>query len=82
MYGYLITSKANGNSIFLPAAGYRDGSSLNDGGKDGDYWSRTLGTSFTSRAYSLYFYSGYIGTYIYDRYGGQSIRPVRRLPRK
>ena len=30
-YGWLITSKLNGTSIFLPAAWYRRGSSLNDG---------------------------------------------------
>ena len=37
--GYKVTSKSNGNSIFLPAAGCRDDSSLNDAGSYGDYWS-------------------------------------------
>ena len=36
--GYTVTGP-NGNSIFLPAAGCRDDSSLNDAGSYGDYWS-------------------------------------------
>ena len=76
-YGWLITSKLNGNSIFLPAAGYRRGSSLYDGGSSGYYRSRTLSTSDTSYAYLLYFDSGNIVTASYYRFTGQSIRPVR-----
>ncbi|MBR0526149.1 MAG: Ig-like domain-containing protein [Prevotella sp.] len=75
--GRKITSNTNGNSIFLPAAGYRDNSSLFDGGSGGDYWSRTLYSDGPSIAWGLYFHSG--GVYTSDyRYYGQSVRPVRR----
>ena len=40
--GYKVTSKTNGNSIFLPAAGYRYNSSLYDAGSYGYYWSSSL----------------------------------------
>ena len=45
--GYRITSKKSGytsNSIFLPAAGWRDGTKLNGVGENGWYWSSTLYT--------------------------------------
>ena len=75
--GRLITSKSNGNSIFLPAAGDRSGSSLEYPGS-GYYWSRTLHESYPSHAWSLYFYSSSIdaGTG-YSRFYGYSVRPVR-----
>ena len=38
--GYLVEG-TNSNSIFLPAAGYRYGSSLYRAGTSGDYWSST-----------------------------------------
>ncbi len=79
VYGRKITSKSNGNSIFLPETGYRDGSSLNRGGSSSYYWSRTLYTSGASHAYALYFDSINIYTNIsYNRYNGRSVRPVRK----
>lgn len=81
VYGRLITSLANGNSLFLPAAGWRSNSSLNDTGSYGYYWSRSLTTSNTSDAYYLYFYSSSINTnggYSYRSFG-RSVRPVRAL---
>ena len=41
--GYLVTSTINGESIFLPAAGFYKGSSLVDAGTGGVYWSKTAG---------------------------------------
>lgn len=38
--GYTVTGP-NGNSIFMPASGYRYGSSLLYEGTDGDYWTAT-----------------------------------------
>ena len=76
--GRKITSKKNGNSIFLPAAGYRYNSSLNSGGSFGYYWSRTLSSvnpDYLARY--LYFYSNLTDTSISSRYVGQSVRPVR-----
>ena len=75
--GRKITSKSNGNSIFLPAAGYRSDASLYDVGSYGHYWSRSLETYGSNYARSLYFRSGYISTYDDYRYCGQSVRPVR-----
>ena len=80
VYGRRITSKSNGNSVFLPAAGCRDDTGLNDDGRDGNYvWSRSLSTSHSSCAYGLYFVSGYIVWGEYGRVRGQSVRPVRVL---
>ena len=77
VYGRKITSKSNGNSIFLPAAGYRSDTSLNYAGGDGNYWSRSLYTSGSIYAYSLNFYSSNIYKYYNYRCWGQSVRPVR-----
>ena len=74
--GYKVTSKKNGNSIFLPAAGWRNGTSLNRQGPFGFYWSSTPHESNSDSAYSLYFFSGYHYTYWYYRFYGQSVRPV------
>ena len=73
--GRLFTA-ANGNSLFLPAAGYRDDSSLNDAGSYGDYWSSSLYTGYSLFAWRLYFYSG--DTYVdgNNRFYGFSVRPV------
>jgi hypothetical protein len=76
-YGRKITSKSNGNSIFLPAAGCRDATSLIDAGSDGYYWSRSLDAGNSGSACSLYFDSSKIGTGSCSRYSGQSVRPVR-----
>ena len=80
IYGRKITSKMpgyTGNSIFLPAAGFRLGSSLHDAGSYGDYWSRTRDVSNTNYALSLGFGSGGISAYNEYRSCGQSVRPVR-----
>ena len=75
--GHKITSKSNGNSVFLPAAGYRYVTSLYDAGSYGVYWSRSLKTSYSSYAYRLYFYSFSVNWLNDDRYYGRSVRPVR-----
>ena len=75
--GRKITSKTNGNSVFLPAAGYRDGSSLNGAGSYGDYWSRALGESHPGNAWFLGFNSSDILTNDNGRNYGKSVRPVR-----
>ena len=74
--GYKVTSKKNGNSIFLPAAGWRSGTSLNYQGTDGYYWSSTPRESLSSEACYLYFDSGSHFTNWSDRNDGQSVRPV------
>ena len=71
--GYKITSK-NGNSIFLPAAGERDGSSLDYAGKLGYYWSSTPDESAAQGAYRLS--SGHRCVIWSGRESGRSVRPV------
>ena len=77
-----ITSKSNGNSIFLPAAGSRGGTSFDYVGKYGYCWSRSLHTSYSDYAYVLRFEASSIYTYKYDRSYGRSVRPVRILKNK
>ena len=74
--GYKVTSKVNGESIFLPAAGCRSGTSLYDVGSEGDYRGSTPHESNTYGAYSLYFSSGTRHGVWTGRYGGHSVRPV------
>ena len=73
--GYLVTG-STGNSIFLPAAGWRRGSLLYDREGDGGYWSSTPRESRTQYAYNLYFYSSYHYTDWSGRYDGRTVRPV------
>ena len=76
--GYKVTSKKNGNSIFLPAAGYRDGSSLYRQGEFGGYWSSTPHESDTGNAYHPGFHmGGHDVDVVWDvRYFGHAVRPV------
>lgn len=76
--GRKITSKSNGNSIFLPAAGYRDDTGLYYAGSNGNYWSRSLYSSSPSDANILLFQSSGIYWSFNSRYCGRSVRPVRR----
>ena len=74
--GYKVTSKTNGNTIFMPAAGYRYGTSVYDVGSYGNYWSSSL-TGFSSDfAYYLVFYSGNVFWYYSYRYYGRTVRAV------
>ena len=75
--GRKITSKSNGNSIFLPAAGYRYGTSLNDAGSAGYYLSSSLYPSGSSRTYYLGFHSDYWSWGNGGRNYGRSVRAVR-----
>ena len=73
--GYKVTGP-NGNSIFFPAAGYRNGSSLYFDGNYGYYWSSTPLGYYDNGAYRLYFYSDGPDVGNYDRNFGRSVRPV------
>jgi len=78
--GRRFTDKANGNSIFLPAAGYRGGSNgtILDFGTNGDYWSSLRYQYDASYAYGLLFNSSYVGLsdYVHYKTNGFSVRPV------
>lgn len=73
--GYMVTSKKTGNSIFLPAAGYRSETFISSVGQTGFYWASTLLNSVnSSSSYAWMVYMADRGNSA--RYLGQSIRPV------
>ena len=74
--GYKVTSNINGNSIFLPAAGYIDGSKQYLNGSALAYWSSSLDTDLPLCAWTLDYVSSGIRTYGNLRYCGFSVRPV------
>ena len=72
--GYKVTG-TNGNSIFLPAAGYREKTDLKF--SESYYWSSSLNyLSSSSSAWYVFFYSSNVGRSYGSRYRGQSVRPV------
>ena len=74
--GRRFTSKTNGNSIFFPAAGNYNGTSLGSRGTYGHYWSASFYGS--SDAYYLRFSSGLVSPQNYgSRYLGFSVRAVQ-----
>lgn len=72
--GYKVTG-SNGNSIFLPAAGYRYRSSLLNAGSSGYYWSASPYSS-SYGACNLCFSSDYFDWLSYYCYYGHAVRPV------
>ena len=71
--GYMITGP-NGNSIFLPAAGWRYGAGGGD--SDGAYWSGTFHENFSDGAYGLFFYSYDHRVEYGPRVHGRTVRAV------
>ena len=65
-------------SGFLPAAGYRNGSELNDAGSWGYYWSSSLNTADTANARNLNFNSDEHDWNNNNRFYGFPVRPVRQ----
>ncbi len=74
--GYVVKSKVNGNSIFLPAAGYRSGTSLNRVGSYGLYWSSTPSVVSNTTAYCVFFSKRSADGFRNARCNGRSVRPV------
>ncbi len=84
--GFLITSTVSGftdKSIFLPADGYREGTTLKDSGTAGYYWSSTIWSDdrcayirkISNQTSNGVYYLG--RTNLTRAYGG-SVRPVRK----
>ena len=68
--------EANG-AVFLPAAGLRGGTTVNNAGSYGYYWSSTSHVSNADRAYYVYFgSSNFVPANSYGRYYGSSVRLV------
>lgn len=75
--GRLLTSKTNGNTLFIPAAGYANNSSMKNVDSYGCVWSSTLFASITYRAWGLNFdSSGQNVNYLYCHCQGCSVRGV------
>ena len=76
MYGMRFTSRVNGNSIFFPAAGFYDGTSLGNRGTLGYYWSSSYYSA--ASAYYLNFNSSTVNPQNYNnRRDGFSVRAVQ-----
>lgn len=81
--GYLVTSRINGNSIFLPTAQFWETTFATGDSGCGRYWLSSLYTGYTADskyAYRLSIrppsFSPYRDWDWYERYAGLSIRPV------
>jgi hypothetical protein len=73
--GCLLTGP-NGNSIFLPAAGYRDGSEINNTGLYGYYWENSLVPNYSFAAWRILIRSSGSNFSLLNRSFGLSVRPV------
>ena len=78
--GYNVKSRVNGNSIFLPAAGYCRDADVKSKGDVGYYWSSSLDGSNSSYAFCLGFDENDNGRYGYYRFYGRTVRPVCGAP--
>ena len=75
--GCLVTSNINGNSIFLPAAGYyNDDNNLIASGEEGGYLSSYADDLNGSYSRTRFDQTGLIPKYSYPRYYGLPVRPV------
>lgn len=72
----LLFTAPNGNTIFLPAAGYRRDE--RDTQDRGYYWSNQLHPDYQNTARQFYFCSEYHEMNYYERFCGQTVRPVRK----
>ena len=76
VYGCLLTSNYNGNSIFLPAAGCKLNTSVYNAETYCFYWSSSLDTSSSDSAMAMFYSIDEMGRDDASRYGGPTIRPV------
>ena len=68
----------NGNTLFIPAAGYFNGTSHRIVGSNCVLWSSSLGSEHAN-AWKLYFGSGNIGVDYSNRFFGYSVRAIKRI---
>lgn len=70
------TALQEAGAVFLPAAGFRNGTTVGGAGASGDYWSSSA--SSDTNAFDLNFLAGYLyPEYSYNRYFGFSVRLVQ-----
>lgn len=79
--GRLFTA-SNGNSIFLPATGYRNDGNVYNVGSSGFYWSNSLDMARSNNAWYFCFDPNYFYMNSFYRRYGSSIRPVLSISRK
>lgn len=73
--GYLVTGP-NNETVFIVAAGFKQGAEAEYIGDYGDYWSSTVVPDLVGAACSLGYSSKAYGRRRYARFAGRSIRPV------
>ena len=74
--GLYLQSKINGNRLFFACSGNGDGTSWNNRGSGGLYWSASFNSARHAR--NLYFFSGGVyPQYSNYRYDGFAVRPVQ-----
>ena len=76
--GYVVKSKINGNSIFMPCAGYKMDNNINGRGKEGSYFTSTLHERMPEDCYDIYLSIGGSVQWCMpsSRMLGRVIRPV------
>ncbi|MBO5978601.1 MAG: InlB B-repeat-containing protein, partial [Bacteroidales bacterium] len=74
--GYKVQSKINGNAIFLPLAGHRQGDSYFNVNESARYWSNTRSNQYSYNAYLLDLRLTSKGISDFERCLGYNIRPV------
>lgn len=75
--GYLVTSKTNGKSVFLPAAGFYLAHDIFGTGSAGYYWSSSLYSDSPRLARFGHYDSDEVYIFVRgSRFSGQSVRPV------
>ncbi len=75
-YGCLFTSKQNGNTLFLPAAGYIEGNGIFDDEEMGYYWTADVCPYDDNTAWYLKFVGPHLQLRTHYRMHGFSIRAV------
>ena len=76
--GYLVKSKNNTNSLFLPVTDYYSNGEIYNQGNLGYYWTRTLHETSSYKAYYFFFYTSSNRESTYgERYSGFAVRAVR-----
>ena len=77
VYGMKVVGP-NGNSIFLPASGYRKGKLILDQGKYGHYWSGTLTNDYGHYSFEMCFANnGNYWAFNHRNWSIGAIRPVK-----
>lgn len=82
--GYLVTSKHNSATLFIPLSGYRSGDSITTKSWGNGIWLNELDHEFTDLALSCYKYlrDGMGCWFAYSRCFGRCVRPVRVSKKK